>query len=85
MSHQDQDLEIQLKQAVDYIKILKTDIHILQLEHIQDIVAINYAYGVSIEDSLNQMDRLDLLDWLTCKETGLNTELYALGHALNAA
>ena len=64
--------------------MLKTDIHILELEHIQDIVAIKYAYGVSIEDSLNEMDRLDLLDWLTCKETGLNTVLYSLGHALKS-
>ena len=76
--------ESELKQATDYIKMLKTDIHILELEHIQDIVAIKYAYGVSIEDSLNEMDRLDLLDWLTCKETGLNTELYSLGHALKS-
>tara|TARA_R110001606_G_scaffold32069_3_gene97429 strand:+ start:365 stop:601 length:237 start_codon:yes stop_codon:yes gene_type:complete len=75
------DLKTQLKQATDYIKMLKTDIHILELEHIQDIVALKHSYGISIEDTLNEIDRLDLLDWLI---NGLNTELYPLGHALNS-
>tara|TARA_R110002126_G_scaffold174459_2_gene323017 strand:- start:2259 stop:2513 length:255 start_codon:yes stop_codon:yes gene_type:complete len=79
------EMPVNLKDANKCIKHLRTEIKIMELEHIQDIVAINYAYGVSIEESLNQMDRLDLLDWLSNKETGLNTELYALGHALNAA
>ena len=75
-------LKDKLIKAEKCIKILREEVFILGIEHIQDIVALKYAYGVSVEDTLNEIDRLDLLDFLTNEETGLNTKDYALGHAL---
>ena len=77
------ELKKDLKQAEDYIEMLKTDIHILELEHIQDSVALYHSFGVSIKESLTKMGRMDLYEWMTDKDTGLNTKEYPLGHALN--
>ncbi len=71
-----------LKDADQQIKNIRTDMHILELEHIQDIVALKYAYGTPIMTTLEEMGRPELIDWLTDKTTGLNTEEYELGHAL---
>ena len=68
--------------ADQQIKNIRTDMHILELEHIQDIVALKYAYGTPIMTTLEEMGRPELIDWLTDKTTGLNTEEFELGHAL---
>ena len=78
------ELRKDLKQAEDYIEMLKTDIHILELEHIQDSVALYHSFGITIKESLTKMGRMDLYEWMTDKDTGLNTFQFPLGHALKA-
>jgi uncharacterized membrane protein YhfC len=68
--------------VAEQVKNLRTEMHILELEHIQDIVALKYAYGTPIMTTLEEMGRPELIDWLTDKTTGLNTVDYELGHAL---
>lgn len=68
----------------EQLEMLHTDIHILELEHIQDYVSVNHSFGISINETLTKMGRMDLYEWMTDKDTGLNTKEYPLGHALKA-
>ena len=76
------ELKKELKDATNCIKMCREDYVVNQIEHIQDIVALKYAYGCPIEDTLKELHREDLLDFLTNAGTGLNTKDYELGHAL---
>tara|TARA_R110001606_G_scaffold387131_1_gene551547 strand:- start:400 stop:681 length:282 start_codon:yes stop_codon:yes gene_type:complete len=75
-------VESKLKNAEECIKILREELFVNDIEHIQDIVALKYAYGHTIKETLTEMGRLDLYDFLTDKESGLNTKDFALGHAV---
>lgn len=76
------ELKKELKDANNCIKILREDYVVNEVEHIQDIVALKYAYGTPIAETLKEVGRMDLLDFLTNAETGLNTADFKLGHAL---
>ena len=69
----DLNLKQQLEEAKRIIKELEVDIHMLELENIQDLVSLYWDFGVTVEDSLTKLNRLDLLPWLsTINESGNN-------------
>jgi hypothetical protein len=66
---------------LNQIDDLKYDIHQIKKNHIIEICAINWGIGITIEETLRKLHRMDLYNYIM-KTDNITFKAYPIGHQL---
>ena len=70
----------EIKRLKGIIRMQEADMRIMELENVQDAVALNWGFGMTMHQTLQGMGRLDLLEWV---EESFNCDAAEFGRSLH--